>query len=65
MLDSYAYLCDLEQCTDCSFPECRHTTDIHHRLYKETEVYEVTEMKLIGSGNGVNYYMEVFKERNI
>lgn len=25
-----AYLCDMSRCEDCSFPLCRHTTDIEH-----------------------------------
>ena len=24
------YLCDLKQCDKCSFPMCKHTTDIKH-----------------------------------
>lgn len=58
MLATYAYLCDLKQCQDCTFPECSHTTDIRHRLTKEG--CKLTEMKLVGSENGVNHYMEYF-----
>lgn len=24
------YLCDREKCEDCSYPVCKHTTDIKH-----------------------------------
>lgn len=63
MRTKYAYLCDLKQCQDCTYPKCEHTTDIRHRLTKEG--CKLTEMKLVGSTNGVDYYMEDFKERNL
>lgn len=25
-----AYLCDRKKCEDCSYPDCKHTTDITH-----------------------------------
>lgn len=50
----YAYLCDTHKCEKCSFPECSHTTDERHRCISK----EATEMRLVGSDNGVNYYME-------
>lgn len=52
----YAYLCDTLQCPDCSFPECSHTTDENHRIHEEN-----TEMRLVGSSNDTNYYMEFVK----
>lgn len=61
MPEQYAYICDLRKCTDCSYPKCSHTTDIRHRLTKEG--CKLTEMKLIGSYNGVSYYAEVFKKK--
>lgn len=27
-----AYLCDRRQCPNCSYPECKHTTDISHAV---------------------------------
>lgn len=57
MLESYAYLCNLRKCKDCTFPECSHTTDERYRI----ECREETEMRLIGTTNGVNYYMEYIK----
>lgn len=27
-----AYLCDRLACSDCSYPECKHTTDISHAV---------------------------------
>lgn len=31
-----AYICDRKQCANCSYPECRHTTNIEHSVnYKE------------------------------
>ena len=30
------YICDRKQCANCSYPECRHTTNIEHSVnYKE------------------------------
>lgn len=52
----YAYLCDTHKCNNCSFPECSHTTDENYRLHKEG-----TEMMLMYSSDGVNYYMEFVK----
>ena len=60
MYSKYAYLCDTNKCSDCSFPECSHTTDKNHRMYKE-ENENKTEMRLVGVVNDVNYYMEFVK----
>lgn len=31
-----AYICDRKQCVNCSYPECRHTTNIEHSVnYKK------------------------------
>ena len=55
----YAYLCNLEKCDDCSFPDCSYTTDKQHQHISKSP----TEMRLIGVTNGVEYYMEyVIKE---
>lgn len=59
MLSTYAYLCNLKKCVDCSFPECSHTTDKNYRHFSK----EPTEMRLIYSSNGVNYYMEYIKKK--
>lgn len=56
MEDRYAYLCDTHKCDNCSFPKCSHTTDENHRLHKEG-----TEMRLMYSSDGVDYYMEFVK----
>ena len=56
MEDRYAYFCDTCKCDNCSFPICSHTTDENYRLHKER-----TEMRLLYSLNGVNYYMEFVK----
>ncbi len=48
MIRKYAYLCNLEKCTNCTFPTCSHTTDLRYRL--------------LGCSNGVEYYMEFFKK---
>lgn len=59
MLETYAYLCNMHRCEKCSFPECSHTTDRRYRyIFKDT-----TEMRLVGSVNGVNYYMEFVCDR--
>lgn len=50
----YAYLCDTHKCEKCSFPECSHTTDERHRCISK----ETTKMRLVGSTNDINYYME-------
>ena len=42
------------KCEKCSYPECSHTTDERYRYISK----EATEMRLVGSSNGVNYYME-------
>lgn len=57
MLEKYAYLCNLHKCKDCTFPECSHMTDEHYRC----KCIEETEMRLVGTTNGVNYYMEYVK----
>ena len=57
MLESYAYLCNLLKCKDCTFPECSHTTDKLYRI----KCREEAEMRLLYSANGVNYYMECVK----
>ena len=57
MMETYAYLCDLRKCKDCTFPECSHTTDKRHRI----ECRDETEMRLVRSVDGVNYYMEYVK----
>lgn len=31
-MDYIAYLCDRKQCENCSYPTCRHTTDISHAV---------------------------------
>lgn len=57
MLETYAYLCNLRKCKDCTFLECSHTTDKRYRC----ECPDETEMRLVGTTNGVNYYMEYIK----
>lgn len=57
MLETYAYLCNLRKCKDCTFPECSHTTDKHYRC----ECTDDTEMRLVNTVNGVKYYMEYIK----
>lgn len=59
MKSIYAYFCDTHKCEHCSFPECAHTTNEDHRMYKEKN--DKTEMRLINSYDGVNYYMEFIK----
>ena len=54
MLEKYAYLCNKHKCEKCSYPKCSHTTDERYRYISK----ESTEMRLVGSSNGVNYYME-------
>ena len=54
MLESYAYLCNLRKCKDCTFPECSHTTDKRYRC----ECLYDTELRLVGVTTGVSYYME-------
>ena len=54
MLARYAYLCNMHKCKKCSYPECSHTIDERYRYISK----EATEMRLVGSTNGVNYYME-------
>lgn len=44
-----AYVCDHNECENCSYPECRHTTDILHAKNFE-------QFKCDGRINGV--YME-------
>ena len=53
----YAYLCNLKECENCTFPTCSHTTDLHYRMPTEG-----TEMRLLGCSNGVEYYMEFVKK---
>lgn len=57
MLETYAYLCNLRKCKDCTFPECSHTTDKNYRC----ECTDDTEMRLVNTVNGVKYYMEYVK----
>ena len=57
MLESYAYICNLCKCNECRFPECSHTTDKRYRM----ECADETEMRLLSTVNGVNYYMEFVK----
>ena len=57
MLETYAYLCNLRKCKNCTFPECSHTTDKRYRCQCSDE----TEMRLVGTANGVDYYMEYAK----
>lgn len=59
MKSIYAYFCDTHKCGHCSFPECAHTINEDHRMYKEEN--DKTEMRLINSYDGVNYYMEFIK----
>lgn len=54
MICTYAYLCNLQKCENCSFPECSHTTDEKYRHFSKSP----TEMRHIGSSDGVDYYME-------
>lgn len=56
MIQTYSYLCNLKKCENCIFPTCSHTTDVRYRMPTEG-----TEMKLIHSSNGVEYFMEVLK----
>lgn len=60
MVATYAYFCNTRKCDNCTFPTCSHTTDKQFRLYEEGD--ERTEMRLVYSANGVNYYMEYAKE---
>ena len=57
MIQTYAYLCNLKMCTNCTFPTCSHTTDLRYRMPTEG-----TEMRLLGCSNGVEYYMEFVKK---
>ena len=57
MIQTYAYLCNLKRCTNCTFPTCSHTTDSQYRIPTEG-----TEMRLLGCSNGVEYYMEFVKK---
>lgn len=57
MIRTYAYLCNLEKCENCTFPTCSHTTDLRYRMPTEG-----TEMRLLGCSNGVEYYMEFVKK---
>lgn len=57
MIQTYAYLCNLKKCENCTFPTCSHTTDSRYRLPTEG-----TEMRLLGCSNGVEYYMEFVKK---
>ena len=59
MNNKYAYFCDTTKCTDCSFPECAHTTDENYIMYKEGN--DKTEMRFIYTIDNVNYYMEFVK----
>ena len=56
----YAYLCDREACSECSYPTCQHTTDQFHKLFKNAD--EFLEMRLVGTLNNVDYYMEDYKQ---
>lgn len=56
----YAYLCDREACSECSYPTCQHTTDQSHKLFKNVD--EFLEMRLVGTLNNVDYYMEDYKQ---
>ena len=58
-LCTYAYLCNLRKCVDCTFPECSNATDLRYSMFTEG-----TEMKLVGRANGINYYMEFLEEEN-
>ena len=59
MNNKYAYFCDTTKCTDCSFPECAHTTDENNIMYKEGN--DKTQMRFIYTIDNVNYYMKFVK----
>lgn len=60
------YICDKQQCTNCTYPECRHTTDPKHALnYKDKYIWQPDlktnfEKHEIGTGNN---YMEIYFEK--
>lgn len=48
---SVSYICDLNQCANCSYPKCNHTTDINH----------AANFLKLTSGIGETYFWEVDK----
>lgn len=43
-----AFLCDRKKCKDCSYQECKHTTDIKHakNFVKENDFYKELEQNM-------------------
>lgn len=34
----YFYLCDQQKCKNCSYPECKHTSDLNHAKNKDKPI---------------------------
>lgn len=39
------YLCDQKKCVNCSYPECKHTTDFNHAKNKGKPMLEFKHVK--------------------
>lgn len=38
------YLCDTKKCKNCSYPFCRHTSDVNHAINKDAANFKKIEM---------------------
>lgn len=52
MIEKYLFLCDQKKCKKCSYPECKHTTDIKHAKNK-------TDRKFISYGHEMSVSDEI------
>lgn len=42
----YFYLCDQQKCKNCSYPECKHTSDLNHAKNKDKSISNLKFMNL-------------------
>lgn len=42
----YFYLCDQQKCKNCSYPECKHTSDLDHAKNKDKPISNLKFMNL-------------------
>ncbi len=38
------YLCDTKKCKNCSYPTCRHTSDVNHAINKDATNFKKIEL---------------------
>lgn len=55
------YLCDLKKCEKCSYPFCRHTSDVNHAINKDATNFNKIKM-LSKDGDTAFLLIEIAKE---